>query len=242
VPISLRQSTLCFFQLTTRKNIRGDHRSNRVWRPLGPWPGSGRPCSAISPTFSKVSPWSSPWSTSPLLPLLVLDDLIPSWVGNLWSTDMTMATLKDLSLPLKTTFADHSCVLQIHLETPKPTKNRGYEKNRRGFYICLNTFLFIHVMEIVIYRHQQLMMFFLCHMSLSSNVWAAPLGRCRHGRGCGACARRRGGRGRGRGRGGAAQQAVFLGTWSPAGWESEMLGCYKMLMSYTHRIHVWYIC
>jgi hypothetical protein len=43
VPISLRQSTLCFFQLTP-KNIRGDHRSNRVWRPLGPWPGSGRPC------------------------------------------------------------------------------------------------------------------------------------------------------------------------------------------------------
>ena len=102
--------------------------------------------------------------------------------------------------------------------------------------ICLNTFLFIHVMEIVVYRHQQLMMFFLCHMSLSSNVWAAPLGRCRHARGCGACARQRGGRGRVCGRGGAAQQAVFLGTWSPAGWE-EMLGCYKMSMSYTHRIH-----
>jgi hypothetical protein len=41
---------------------------------------------------------------------------------------MTMATLKDLSLPLKTTFAGHSCVLQIHLETPKPTKKNDMKK------------------------------------------------------------------------------------------------------------------
>jgi hypothetical protein len=35
----------------------------------------------------------------------------------------------------------------------KTYKKKRYEKNRRGFYICLNTFLFIHFMEIVWNSH-----------------------------------------------------------------------------------------
>ena len=218
---------VCFFQLTTPNNIRGHHRSRpRVWRPLGPWSQAQavRLFGHESPTYPLRYPHRVvQGEISPLLPLLVLDDLIPScpsWVGNLWSTDMTMkikhATLKDLS---KRRWIDDVC-RSFMRSTNTPWDSKTYQKtedmkkNRRFFsYICLNTCFFIHFMgSIVIF------------LDTNHGWWAAPLGRCRHARGDSACARRRGGRGRhGRcrrcRRGGAAQQAVFLGTWSPAGWE-----------------------